>query len=65
MVKDLRATLAGTARRSSRYDPKRSANRIATYGLSGWIRIQDTPDELKQWRGAIQELLPRVTRGSD
>ena len=30
-------------------DPKRSANRIAKYGLSGWIGIQDTPDELQQW----------------
>jgi len=38
-------------------DPKRSANRIAKYGLSGWIGIQDTPDELKQWRGAIQREL--------
>ena len=28
-------------------DPKRSANRIAKYGLSGWIGIQDTPDELQ------------------
>ena len=27
-------------------DPKRSANRIAKYGLAGWIGIQDTPDEL-------------------
>ena len=35
-------------------DPKRSASRIAKYGLSGWIGIQDTPDELQQWRGAIQ-----------
>ena len=26
-------------------DPKRSANRIAKYGLSGWIGIQDAPDE--------------------
>ena len=36
-------------------DPKRAANRIATYGLSGWIGIQDTPDEIVQWRGAIHE----------
>ena len=34
-------------------DPKRSANRIAKYGLSGWIGIQDSPDELTEWRGAI------------
>jgi alkanesulfonate monooxygenase SsuD/methylene tetrahydromethanopterin reductase-like flavin-dependent oxidoreductase (luciferase family) len=38
-------------------DPKRSANRIAKYRLAGWIGIQDTPDELKLWRGAIQREL--------
>src|SRR5918994_2085335 len=41
-------------------DPKRSANRIAKYGLSGWIGIQDSPDELKQWRGAIQRELEEL-----
>ena len=41
-------------------DPKRAANRIATYGLSGWIGIQDTPDEIKQWRGAIQRGLEEL-----
>ncbi len=35
-------------------DPKRSANRIAKYNLSGWIGIQDTADELTDWRGPIQ-----------
>ena len=35
-------------------DPKRSASRITKYGLSGWIGIQDTPDEIKKWRGEIQ-----------
>ena len=35
-------------------DPKRSASRIAKYGLAGWIGIQDTPEELQEWRGAIQ-----------
>jgi alkanesulfonate monooxygenase SsuD/methylene tetrahydromethanopterin reductase-like flavin-dependent oxidoreductase (luciferase family) len=34
-------------------DPKRSAARIAKYNLSGWIGIQDTPEELTKWRGAI------------
>jgi len=34
-------------------DPKRAANRVATYGLAGWIGIQDTPEELHEWRGAI------------
>jgi hypothetical protein len=32
-------------------DPKRSANRIAKYDRAGWIGIQDTPEELTQWRG--------------
>src|ERR1700754_1295274 len=41
-------------------DPKRSANRIARYGLSGWTGIQDTPDELEQWRGAIQRELEEL-----
>ena len=41
-------------------DPKRSANRIAKYGLSGWIGIQDTPDELQAWRGAIQRELDEL-----
>ena len=39
---------------------KRSANRIAKYGLSGWIGIQDAPDELAQWRGAIQRELEEL-----
>jgi alkanesulfonate monooxygenase SsuD/methylene tetrahydromethanopterin reductase-like flavin-dependent oxidoreductase (luciferase family) len=34
-------------------DAKRSAKRIAKYGLSGWIGIQDTPDELKKWKSEI------------
>ena len=34
-------------------DPKRAANRVAKYGLAGWIGIQDTPRELQEWRGAI------------
>jgi alkanesulfonate monooxygenase SsuD/methylene tetrahydromethanopterin reductase-like flavin-dependent oxidoreductase (luciferase family) len=41
-------------------DPKRSASRIAKYGLSGWIGIQDTPDELEQWRSAIQRELDEL-----
>ena len=31
-------------------DPARSASRISRYGLSGWIGIQDTPDELRPAR---------------
>jgi alkanesulfonate monooxygenase SsuD/methylene tetrahydromethanopterin reductase-like flavin-dependent oxidoreductase (luciferase family) len=38
-------------------DPKRSANRVARYNLSGWTGIQDTPEELQQWRTAIQREL--------
>ncbi|MBP6995246.1 MAG: LLM class flavin-dependent oxidoreductase [Phycicoccus sp.] len=38
-------------------DPKRSANRIAKYNLSGWIGINDTADELAGWRGPIQHEL--------
>jgi len=44
-------------------DPKRSAKRIAKYGLKGWIGIQDTPGELKNWRSAIQRELQEI--GSD
>jgi alkanesulfonate monooxygenase SsuD/methylene tetrahydromethanopterin reductase-like flavin-dependent oxidoreductase (luciferase family) len=38
-------------------DPKRSASRIAKYGLSGWIGIQDSPEDIKKWRTEIQREL--------
>ena len=38
-------------------DPKRSADRIAKYNLSGWIGIQDRPEELKEWTGAMKREL--------
>jgi alkanesulfonate monooxygenase SsuD/methylene tetrahydromethanopterin reductase-like flavin-dependent oxidoreductase (luciferase family) len=38
-------------------DPKRSAQRVAKYNLSGWIGIQDTPEELGEWYGAIEKEL--------
>jgi alkanesulfonate monooxygenase SsuD/methylene tetrahydromethanopterin reductase-like flavin-dependent oxidoreductase (luciferase family) len=41
-------------------DPKRSASRIAKYNLSGWIGIQDTPDEIQKWRGEIQRELEEL-----
>ena len=41
-------------------DPKRSASRIATYNLSGWIGIQDTPEELSEWRTAIARELEEL-----
>jgi alkanesulfonate monooxygenase SsuD/methylene tetrahydromethanopterin reductase-like flavin-dependent oxidoreductase (luciferase family) len=44
-------------------DPKRSASRIATYGLAGWIGIQDTPAEITKWKTEIQREL--VELGSD
>lgn len=43
-------------------DPKRSANRIAKYNLSGWIGIQDRPDELAEWRGPIQRELAELDK---
>ena len=44
-------------------DPKRSALRIAKYNLAGWIGIQDSPEDIKTWRGAIQHELEEL--GSD
>lgn len=46
-------------------DPKRSANRVAKYGLSGWIGIQDTPRELAEWRAAISRELDELGRSVD
>ena len=41
-------------------DPKRAANRIGKYNLAGWIGIQDTPEELAEWRGPIQRELEEL-----
>jgi alkanesulfonate monooxygenase SsuD/methylene tetrahydromethanopterin reductase-like flavin-dependent oxidoreductase (luciferase family) len=41
-------------------DPRRSAKRIAKYELAGWIGIQETPDELKKWRGEIAHELKEL-----
>jgi alkanesulfonate monooxygenase SsuD/methylene tetrahydromethanopterin reductase-like flavin-dependent oxidoreductase (luciferase family) len=41
-------------------NPERSAKRVAKYDLAGWIGIQDTPDELREWRGAIQGELEKL-----
>jgi alkanesulfonate monooxygenase SsuD/methylene tetrahydromethanopterin reductase-like flavin-dependent oxidoreductase (luciferase family) len=41
-------------------NPVRSAKRVAKYDLAGWIGIQDTPDELQEWRGAIQQELEQL-----
>jgi alkanesulfonate monooxygenase SsuD/methylene tetrahydromethanopterin reductase-like flavin-dependent oxidoreductase (luciferase family) len=43
--------------RSGLKDPRRSANRIAKYGMAGWIGIQDSPEDIKKWRGEIQREL--------
>jgi alkanesulfonate monooxygenase SsuD/methylene tetrahydromethanopterin reductase-like flavin-dependent oxidoreductase (luciferase family) len=41
-------------------DPKRSASRIAKYGLSGWIGIQDTPEDITHWKAEIQRELEEL-----
>jgi hypothetical protein len=41
-------------------NPERSAKRVAKYDLAGWIGIQDTPDELRQWRASIQGELEKL-----
>jgi len=46
-------------------DPKRSAKRVAKYDLAGWIGIQDTPEHLGQWRGAIAHELEELGRSID
>jgi alkanesulfonate monooxygenase SsuD/methylene tetrahydromethanopterin reductase-like flavin-dependent oxidoreductase (luciferase family) len=38
-------------------DAKRSARRIARYGLSGWIGIQDAPQDIKRWHTEIEREL--------
>ena len=49
-----RSTSAGSRTRLAR----RAASRSTT--SSGWIGIQDTPEELQQWRGAIQQELGKL-----
>lgn len=46
-------------------DAKRSANRVAKYGLAGWIGIQDTPRELSEWRTAIARELEALGKSID
>ena len=38
-------------------DAKRSAKRIAKYGLQGWIGIQDSPEDIKRWKGEMEREL--------
>ncbi|GAA1871755.1 LLM class flavin-dependent oxidoreductase [Pseudonocardia ailaonensis] len=35
-------------------DPKRSAKRIAKYGLQGWIGIQDSPEDVRRWKAEME-----------
>ncbi|GAA1955407.1 LLM class flavin-dependent oxidoreductase [Nocardioides panacihumi] len=46
-------------------DPKRSAQRVAKYGLAGWIGIQDTPREFTEWRTAIAGELEALGKSID
>ncbi|GAA1878084.1 LLM class flavin-dependent oxidoreductase [Lapillicoccus jejuensis] len=41
-------------------DPARSAKRIARYGLQGWIGIQDSPEDIARWKGAMKEELEKI-----
>jgi FMNH2-dependent dimethyl sulfone monooxygenase len=41
-------------------DPKRTASRIAKYDLAGWIGIQDSPEDIRDWRAAIQLELEKL-----
>src|SRR6201986_2568448 len=43
-------------------DPKRSAKRIAKYGLQGWIGIQDSPEDIKRWKGEMERELNEIGR---
>ncbi|MCX6464784.1 MAG: LLM class flavin-dependent oxidoreductase [Pseudonocardiales bacterium] len=44
-------------------DPKRSAKRIAKYGLNGWIGIQDSPEDIKRWKAEMERELNELGRG--
>jgi len=41
-------------------NPEISAKRVAKYNLSGWIGIQDTPEELTEWTTAIGDELAKL-----
>lgn len=44
-------------------DPKRSAKRIAKYGLQGWIGIQDSPEDIRRWKGEMERELNELGKG--
>jgi len=41
-------------------NPEISAKKVAKYDLAGWIGIQDTPEELREWLQAIGEELDKI-----
>lgn len=41
-------------------NPEISAKKVARYDLAGWIGIQDTPRELREWVSAIGEELDKL-----
>ncbi len=41
-------------------NPEISAKKVATYDLAGWIGIQDTPEELREWLEAIGKELEKI-----
>jgi len=43
-------------------DPTRSAKRIAKYGLQGWTGIQDSPEDIKRWKGEMERELNELGR---
>jgi alkanesulfonate monooxygenase SsuD/methylene tetrahydromethanopterin reductase-like flavin-dependent oxidoreductase (luciferase family) len=43
-------------------DAKRSAKRIAKYGLQGWIGIQDSPEDIKRWKGEMERELNELDK---
>ena len=38
-------------------DAKRAARRVAKYNLNGWIGIQDSPEEIAEWRAGMRREL--------
>ncbi len=41
-------------------NPEISAKKVAKYDLAGWIGIQDTPEELREWLEAIGKELEKI-----
>ncbi len=43
-------------------EARRSARRVAKYGLHGWIGIQDSPADIKRWKGEIERELNELDK---